>query len=157
MSKPTLPAELACCDTPAICNELCVGKEERGRVEVVIESPGVHGKQPARPPPAARGELDKDVSYAVSYGVARKENMALNGSVLVRADRMSVHGTRASVNQAARTCTVFFIKEKYIVSESSSCAPPKTLQKVWCGVNAQPPTTDILRYAVAPVTLIVRL
>ena len=46
-----------------------------------IESPVVHGKQPVRPPPAARGELEKAATYALSYGVARKEYMALNASV----------------------------------------------------------------------------
>ena len=67
-----------------------------------IESSVVHGKQPVRPPPAGRGELEKDVPYAVSYRVARKEYMALNASVLVRAESMSVHGTTASANQTAR-------------------------------------------------------
>ena len=55
-----------------------------------------------RPPPAAHDELEKAVAYAVSYRVARKEYMALNVSVLVRAESMSVHGTTASANQAAR-------------------------------------------------------
>ena len=67
-----------------------------------IESPVVHGKQPVRPPSAAHGELEKAVPYAVSYRVARKEYMALNASVLVRAESMSVHGTTASANQTAR-------------------------------------------------------
>ena len=55
-----------------------------------IESPVVHGKQPVRPPSAAHGELEKAVPYAVSYRVARKEYMALNASILVRTESMSV-------------------------------------------------------------------
>ena len=70
-----------------------------------IESPFVQGNQPMRPPPAARGELEKDVPYAVSYRVGGKEYVSLNASILVRAESMRVHGTTSSVNQAARTCT----------------------------------------------------
>ena len=55
-----------------------------------------------RPPPAARVELEKGVPYAVSYRLARK------GHVAVREESMSVHGTTASVNQAARTCRGLF-------------------------------------------------
>ena len=84
------------------CIERCVGKQESGRVEEDIESPVVHGKQAVRTPLADRGELEKAVPYAVSYRVARKEYMALNKSVLVRAKSISVHGTTASTNQAAR-------------------------------------------------------
>ena len=67
-----------------------------------IESPVVHGKQPVRPPPAARGELEKDSPYTVSYRVARKKKNTLNARVPVRAESMSVHGTTASANQTAR-------------------------------------------------------
>ena len=84
------------------CDDSCVGKQEGGRGEVGSESPVVHGNQPVCPPPAARSELEKDVPHAVSYRVARKEYMALNKSVLVRAKSISVHGTTASTNQAAR-------------------------------------------------------
>ena len=84
------------------CVERCVGKQEGERVEVDTESPVVHGKQPVLPPPDVRGKLEKAVPYAVSYRVARKEYMALNASVLVRAESMSVHGTTGSANQAAR-------------------------------------------------------
>ena len=56
-----------------------------------IGRPVVQGKQPVRPPPASRGELEKDVPHAVSYRVARKEYVALNASVLVRAESMGVH------------------------------------------------------------------
>ena len=51
------------------CVERCVGKQEGGRVEVGIESPVVRAKQRVHPPPAARGELEKVVPYAVSYRV----------------------------------------------------------------------------------------
>ena len=71
-----------------------------------IESPVVHCKKPVRPPPAARGELEKAVPYALLYRVARRECMALDASVLARAESKSVHETIASVNQAARTCKV---------------------------------------------------
>ena len=74
------------------CVERCVGKQEGGRVEADIESTVVHGKQPVRPPPAAHGELGKAIPYAVpvSYRVARNEYMALNASILVRTESMSV-------------------------------------------------------------------
>ena len=75
-----------------------------------IEIPVVHGKQPVRPVPAARGELEKAVSYAVSNRAARKEYMALDASVLARAEGMSIHGTTASVNQAELTCTVLLYR-----------------------------------------------
>ena len=72
------------------CNGRSVGKQEGGRVEVGVGSPLAHGKQPVRPPPDALGELEKDVPYAVSYRVAGKEYVALNASVLVRAEGMGV-------------------------------------------------------------------
>ena len=53
-----------------------------------------------RPPLAGCGELEKGVSYAVLYRVARNEYKALNASVLVGAQSISVHGTTASTNEA---------------------------------------------------------
>ena len=87
------------------CVERCTGKQEGGRVEVGIEIPVVHGKHPVRPPPAARGELEKAVpyAYAVSRRATRREYMALNARVLVRAESMSIYVTTTSVDQAART------------------------------------------------------
>ena len=99
-----------------------------------IESSVVHGKQPVRPPPAGRGELEKDVPYAVRYRVARKEYVALNASVLVRAENMSVRRTTASVNQAARTWTVLFYQGGTNRLQNLVGGHPKTLHKICCGV-----------------------
>ena len=101
-----------------------------------IESSVVHGKQPVRPPPAGRGELEKDVPYAVRYRVARKEYVALNASVLVRAESTSVHGTTSLVNQSARTCTGLFCQGginrlQHLVGGS----PKKPAENLWF-VNA---------------------
>ena len=114
------------------CDERCVGKQEGGRVEVGIESPVVHGKQPVRPLPAARGELEKDVPYAVSHRVARKEKMALKASVPVRVESMSVHGTTASVNPAARTCTGLFERSEFLFA---TCKKKKTDGLCVCSAN----------------------
>lgn len=37
-----------------------------------IETSVAHGKQPLRPPPAARGDLEKVVPYAVSNRAAQR-------------------------------------------------------------------------------------
>ena len=99
-----------------------------------IERPVIHGKQPVRLPPAARGELKKAAPYAASHRVARKEYMAFYASVFVRAENMSVHGTTASVNQATRTCTPLFYKGGINRLQNLVGGPSKTLQKKCCGV-----------------------
>ena len=53
--------------------ERCVEKLEGGRVELDIENPVIHGKQPVRPPPAARGELEKAVPCTASYHIDTRE------------------------------------------------------------------------------------
>ena len=89
------------------CVERCVRQPEGGGVEVGIEIPVVGDNQPVRPPPAARGELEKEVPHAVSNRAAHKEITTLIASVLVRAESMCVYVIPESVNQATPTCTVF--------------------------------------------------
>ena len=110
-----------------------------------------------RPPPAARGELEKDVPYAVSHRVARKEKMALKASVPVRVESMSVHGTTASVNPAARTCTGLFYQGGINRLQNVGGGHPKNRSEFfsWC-VNA-PNEAQIPVLTVAPATLLARL
>ena len=137
------------------CDECCVGKLEGGRVEVGIENPVVNVKQPVRPPPAALSDPERDVPNAVSHRVARKKCRALNASILLPAESMSVHRTTASMNQAARTCTVLFLsrginrRQKLVRGHPKNSAESVT----WCA-NAHHEITHILPYAVAPVTLL---
>ena len=116
------------------CVERCVRQPEGGGVEVGIEIPVVGDNQPVRPPPAARGELEKEVPHAVSNRAAHKEIITLIASVLVRAESKSVHGATASVNQAAGTCTVLFSQRGTIRLQTLDGGHPKTLQKCFAVV-----------------------
>ena len=82
--------------------------------------------------------------------------MALNASVLLRAENTSVHRTTASVNQAARTCTVVFYQGgiNRLQNLRSRWPPQKPWRKVVVVFQRTPRSTGILSCAVAPVTLL---
>ena len=107
------------------CVERCVRQPEGGGVEVGIEIPVVGDNQPVRPPPAARGELEKEVPHAVSNRAAHKEIITLIASVLVRAESMSVYVIPESMNQATRTCIVIYCKEGNKSPPKASRWPPQ--------------------------------